>query len=75
MLDNAYLSMASFMGLQSTDFNAEQNIFSAAHKEPVRIVYSRNYDKELNTSVNGVTPSDANIRSPITVKKDIKLLQ
>lgn len=77
MLDNAYLTMASFMGLQSEDFNNHQNLFAENHSAPSRVVYSMDYDKEMNSSIKLTKKRGTGTatRLLIKTKEDAKLLK
>lgn len=75
MLDNAYITMASFMGLQSEDLNAQDDLFSADHVKPLRIVYSMDYDKDMNGSVRYAQKRDTSQRLLINTKEDVQLLK
>ena len=75
MLDNAYYTMASFMGLRSSDFNVQNNLFSIDHIDPTRVVYSKNYDKDMNTSIKVAKKHKEAKNLFIKTNKEMKLLK
>lgn len=75
MLDNAYLTMASFMGLQSDDFNVQENLFTDDHATPTRIVYSKNYDKDMKTSGQNLKKHRAVSSIKVKAQDKMKLLK
>ena len=75
MLDNAYYTMASFMGLQSSDFNGRDNLFSVDHIDPTRVVYSKNYDKDMQSSIGLAKEHKEATSMLINTNKDIKLMK
>lgn len=75
MLDNAFYTMTSFMGLQSSDFNDHNNLFSVDHIDPARVVYSKNYDKDMHPTINVAKKHSEAAGVFIKTNKDMKLMK
>jgi len=73
MLDNAYITMANFMGIKSKQLKTQLSLFSTDLKDPVRVVYNKDYDKNFRTSNTTVASHKADIGSLIKTKKEVKL--
>lgn len=75
MLDNAFLAMTTFMGIHSEKFGHYANLFSDQGKTPTRIVYSKNYDTDLNPPARTVSKRVNTLQSPVNVNKELTLLK
>lgn len=47
MLDNAFVAMNAFMGISSTALEEKNNLFSSHYQPTTRVVYNKDYDKEV----------------------------
>lgn len=75
MIDNANISMASFMGLKSDQLDPQYDLFSTQHQNPPRVIYSMDYDKEIMPSVKVAKKQDSTKGVLIKTQKDIGLLK